>query len=721
MALFSFALAGGMLYAGLKSYQQVQRNKKLAATLNPTEQRLPASHPVVALVNQVDQAYQRVIQQKIDPLLTGSNRQKQLSLLRGDNDPLTISSPSQEEQQINRYIGLAGVTMGLATLGSYLFPPLLVPTMALGIYLMLPLYQRAFQSLIQERKIGLDLLGSLYMTSFWLVGYYAFAALAYGLYFTGIKIIYQLEGRSRENLTHLFGQQPRFVWRVVDGVEVQIPFNELQVGDVVVVNAGEALPVDGVVVDGLGSVDQHMLTGESQPVEKEADDTVFASTLVLSGRLFIQVEKAGENTLTAQIGQILEQTASYQTDAELKGQQLADKTVLPNIAVSLLALPLVGPIGAVAVLGTGFGTNMRFVSLLSTMNYLTIASRHNILIKDGRALDRLKDVDTIVFDKTGTLTLEQPHVARLHVIQPGLSEADLLIYAAAAEYRQPHPIAKAIINAAVERGLELPQIEEASYQVGYGITVQIQEKLIRVGSSRFMHQEGLPMPSELTRLQTTCQAQGYTLVLVAIDNQVVGALELHATIRPEAKQIIQTLRQRKLSMAIISGDQEEPTQKLAAELGIESYFANTLPENKANLIKAFQEAGRVVCFIGDGINDAIAMKKAQVSISLRGATSVATDLAQIVLMDGSLSHLCGLFDVAKNLETQLQNGLIMSIAPLPIVIVGGFLFHFGVLSSIVVNQIAIWSAVSYAMNAKLKDEKTTLKVSSEKTRDLGHS
>ncbi len=694
MPLFPFIIAGSMLYAGLKSYQQLKQKS--------------AKHPVVTLVSKADQAYQQFIQKKIDPLLTGSTRQTQLTQLQDDNT--VLSAPSELEQKVNRLIAISGITMGLATLGSYLFPLLMIPTIALSLYLMFPMYKSTFESLVQKRKVTLELLASLYLTGFWLAGYYIFACFAYLLYFVGIKVIFQMENRSRENITNLFGQQPRLVWQVLKGVEVQTPLDALQVGDVVVVNAGEPLPVDGVIIEGLGSVDQHLLTGESQPVEKETGDTVFTSTLLLSGRLFIQVEKTGQDTLTAKIVEILNQTANYQTKAELKSQELADKTVLPNLAFSLLALPVVGLRGAVAVLGAGFGFNMRLVSLLSTMNYLTIASRHNILVKDGRALERLKEVDTIVFDKTGTLTLEQPHVVQLHVVQTGLSEDDLLTYAATAEYRQPHPIAQAILTEAKERKLPVMEIDEASYEVGYGIQVWIKGKRIRVGSRRFITQEGISIPSQIETLQATCQAQGFALVLVAIDEQVAGALELHATIRPEAKQVLQDLRKRHLSLAIISGDQEEPTQKLASELGIENYFANTLPENKAQLIKQLQEEGRVVCFIGDGINDAIALKQADVSISLRGATTIATDTAQIVLMDQSLNRLDYLLELAHKFDHTLQTGLLTTIVPGVICIGGVFVAGFGIYAAEILFQLGFFSGLGVAMKPLLSEGKSDEKL-----------
>ena len=695
MALFQFALAGGLLFAGKKVHEQLQAKKKRVA--EPTS--------LASLLSKADRAYQHFVQEKIDPLLIGSARQEQFTLLREDNDNATISPPSPQEQKTNRLLALSVVTMGFGAVGSHLFPPLLIPTMAMGIYLMLPIYQRTADSLIQERKVTLDLLVSLYLTGFWVAGYYTFAGFAYSLYYIGVKIIDQLKNRSDENLSNLFGQQPRFVWRLVDAVEIETPFHEVEAGDVIVVNAGEALPVDGFVVKGIGSVDQHMLTGESQPIEKEVGDEVFSATLLLSGRLLIQVEKTGANTLVAQINEILEETSSYQTEAELKAQKLADQTVMPTLAASLLALPVVGLPGAVAVLGACFGVNTRLVSLLSTMNYLTIASQHNILVKDGRALEQLKDVDTVVFDKTGTLTLGEPHVAQVHVIQSSLRETDLLTFAAAAEYRQPHPIAKAIVRAAHEQGLVLPEIEEASYKVGYGIQVRVEEKWLRVGSHRFMRQENLSIPPQIDALLASCQAQGYTLVLVAINEDVVGAIELHPTIRPEAKHVIHALRKRNLSLAIISGDQEQPTQKLAAELGIETYFANTLPENKANLIQQLQETGRVVCFIGDGINDAIALKQADVSISLRGATTIATDTAQVILMDQSLNQLDYLFALADKFDQTLRAGLVTTILPGVICIGGVFVAGFGIIAAEMLFQVGFFSGLIVAMRPLLNEGK----------------
>jgi len=704
MALLELALVGGAAYAGLQTYRQRGKKGSLLEILSTKTAEQTAN--IQTALTKLDARYQLFIQTKLDPLLGGEARHQQMDLLASDtklqvNDILT----NTDDAEINRYLGLSVSLMGVATLSTLLFPPLLLLTTAGAIYLTWPVYKAAYQSIRQEKRVKTELIVALYMSGMWLNGYFVFGAFVCALFFLGTKVLFQMEGRSRKGITDIFGQQPRFAWRVVDGVEVQTAVAELQAGDVIVVNAGEPIPVDGVITHGTASIDQHMLTGEAQPAEKSIGDPVFAATLMLTGRVQIQVEKAGAETAAAQIGEILAQTANYQTELESRGLQLADQGALPNLLLGLLAIPLRGFVGATAVLGAGFGFNLRTCSMLGTLNYLQIAARNTILIKDGRALERLRQVDTFVFDKTGTLTLEQPTVAQLHCCQEGLSEEELLTYAAAAEYRQPHPIAKAILSAAAERNLALPAIDAASYEVGYGIKVTVGGQLIRVGSDRFMALEAIVIPESIQAVQAICRQKGRALVMVARDNQLLGALELHATLRPEVETVLSDLRQRGLALAIISGDQEEPTRDLAHALGIETYFANTLPENKATLIEQLQSEGRVVCFIGDGINDAIALKKADVSISLRGATTIATDTAQIVLMDQSLAKLGDLLDLAKNFDKTIKQGFWTTIVPGVICIGGVFFLHFGIVAAEILFQLGFFSGLGVAMLPLLNEKR----------------
>jgi P-type E1-E2 ATPase len=321
-------------------------------------------------------------------------------------------------------------------------------------------------------------------------------------------------------------------------------------------------------------------------------------------------------------------------------------------------------------------------------------AQKGILVKDGRALDLLCEVDTVLFDKTGTLTRERPEVGQM-VAANGFNPRQILRFAAAAEQRFHHPIALAILQKAKEQGLRLPLTAATQYQVGFGITVGIDGRAIRVGSRRFMQMEGIALTREVEEALDDAHREGHTMVMVAVDDRLGGALELRASVRPEVRGIVQGLRERGIKhIAIISGDHEMPTRKLAEELGMDRYFAQVLPADKADYVEQLQREGRKVCFVGDGINDAIALKKANVSISLRGATSIATDTAHVVFMEQGLGKLCELRDIARDLERNVRNSWIMIIVPNVACILGVFTLGFGIGASVVTNNVAALGALA---------------------------
>ena len=305
-----------------------------------------------------------------------------------------------------------------------------------------------------------------------------------------------------------------------------------------------------------------------------------------------------------------------------------------------------------------------------------------------------------------------PHVGKIHTCL-GISDLELLTYAAAAEYKQTHPIALAIREAASQRGLTLPEIGEVNVEVGYGLKVSIEDQLIRVGSQRFMEMSSITIPSEIKQIYEDGHEHGYSFVYVAVDEQLWGAIELHATIRPEAKQIITQLRERGIEMYIISGDHENPTKQLAQEVGIEHYFAETLPENKAKLIEQLQQDGKSICFVGDGINDSIALKKANVSVSLRGASSAATDTAQIVLMNQNLEQLIQAFDIADKFKSNMTVNTITTVLPGVITVFGAFFLGFGVAHSVILNDIGMIIGASNAIWPFFREQKKKQKQSQE--------
>jgi Cu2+-exporting ATPase len=588
-----------------------------------------------------------------------------------------------------------------------------------------PYVIRAYDAVVKERKVGVALMDAIGSAGPLVTGHVFIAAFAIHFSNHSRKLLIKTEDHSQKSLTHLFGLQPRFVWVQREGAEVEIPFESLSIGDVVVVDAGQTIPIDGTIKSGVASIDQRTLTGESQPVEKSIGESVFASTVLLSGRIGILVEKTGASTVAAQIGDILNHTADFKSLVQSRGQKIVEQGALPTLAIGLLTLPLLGAESAVAAIGASFGYHMRHAAPISVLNYLRIASEQGILIKDGRSLELLSEVDTFVFDKTGTLTEEVPTVGMIHTYNRH-GENELLTLAAAAEYKQTHPIALAIQQEAASRELTPPAINEAKYEVGYGIKVTIgqtlsskaedascrhAQQLIRVGSGRFMVLCGIAIGANHKQIEQDCYKEGYSVIYVAIDEQLGGAIELRPTIRPEAKEIINALKRRNMSIAIISGDHEKPTRKLAQELGIEQYFAETLPQNKAQLIEQLQQEGKSVCFVGDGINDAIALimpfgcKKANVSISLHGASTAATDSASIILMDSSLKQLMSLVELSHALDRNLKTTTVMTVVPGIICVGGVFFLHLGIMGAVVLYYTALGTSILNAMLPLIKHQR----------------
>lgn len=641
--------------------------------------------------------HQDLIKRLCASFAQGTRQEHQRALgANGEATPISLA-----ESVARRNLGIATLSVGIVA-GASFFPLLYVVSAGMFLYLAQVIYGEAYQALIKQRRLNHRVLNALIVTGAVLGG--LLSAAVVGMWFGRLIqwLIVKTEDHSRQSLSDLFGDWPRTAWVLVDGIEVEIPLAQVQRGDRVIVHAGQPLPVDGVIVEGFATIDQHMLTGESQLVEKILGDPVLATTLLVAGRICVYVEKSGEQTVAAQIVKTLTDMTDFKQNLRSRAEAFVERITLPILALSTCAWPLLGLSSALAILWSAPGVRMVFFAPLSMLSFLQVAAQRGILIKDGRSLELLRDVDTVVFDKTGTLTLAEPQVGQIYCYN-GLTEEILLTYAAAAEQKLSHPLARAIVQAAQARNLTLPAIDDAQYAVGYGITVQISGQTVRVGSTHFMEMEGILLPTTLRQQQSASHCLGHSLVLVALDQELAGALELQPTIRPEVQQICQSLRARNLKLCIISGDHAGPTQHLAQALGIDQTFAEVLPQDKASLIEQLQREGRKVCFVGDGINDALALKQAQVSVSLQGATTIATDAAQIVLMQGDLTQLVHLFEMAQAFEANMKLNFIAATVP-GIVCIGGSLFlGWGLMTSVLLTQLTTPLAVYNAMRPLLND------------------
>jgi heavy metal translocating P-type ATPase len=605
------------------------------------------------------------------------------------------------------YQQMSAVTMGTAALRLlHPSPAFTLLNIATYTYTMLPFYRGVEsaiqQRLLQEGKVDSYLLmgfGNLLLLS---MNRYFTAAMGVGLAYVGDAIQVRATKMAQQHLTdnlfdNLFDPH-QSVWIIKDEVELEIALEHVQQGDILLIKAGETIPVDGKVVAGMASVDQQAFTGESYPVEKGVGEPVFASTLILTGKLQVRVEQSGRETAIGKLGDILAHALQAKTDIQLRGEQWAEAANLPFLGLAGFGLITFGPIGAAVILSGNTVQAIRTLAPLATINYQAVASHRQILIKQGQRLEQISSIDTFLFDKTGTLTDGKLSVSDIHTVHPNYRETDILFYAALAEHQLTHPIAKAIMRHATQAGLDVDNLDDINYRLGYGIVVQFHHHTIHVGSARFMAVEGITLPATVISRQANIHAQGHSLVMVAIDGTVAGIIELQATLRPEVLAVFNNLRQRGIKhIGIVSGDHVAPTQRLAEWLGADSFFAEVLPEDKANIVKQFQAKGHTVGFIGDGVNDTIAMQQADLAISLRGATTLAIDVADIILTHPDLTRLCELLELSRRLEANLKRGLGICYLGMGTVVLGTFLAHIDILVAMGVHFVLGSSAIGNAM------------------------
>lgn len=666
----------------------------------PTVQRLGTR-----LGRQVRTGLTRLEREQVEPLLEralqlwGDPRRQQRQRLG-----TLLQSPeiSAAERQINRGLYLSGASLGVAIVGRLFYPPLQLLSLPGLLYGTWRLYHKARTTLEQEQRLDVDglmlLVNAVYISS----GYWILGNLTTTSYFFSAKLLMVIKDRLQQEMITALTQQPRQVWTVVNGQEVQRPLNELQAGDVVIVYAGEVLPVDGVIYTGAATLDEHMLTGEARPIEKTVGDRVFTATLLLTGKIAVTVEEAGATTLVARINEVLAHTVDFRSTRQLRMQELTDWLVTPTLGLAAVTLPFLGVSAAAAVVDSHPFRHLNNFAALGMLNAFVAAADQGTLIKDGRSLELLQEVDTLIFDKTGTLTQAAPQVIACHSVA-GMDEQLLLAYAAAAEQHQRHPIARAILSAAHARGLAIPLVDEATFKVGLGLVVQAAGHAIHVGSARFMNLSAIPLPEPLAHLQTTAQEQGHLLVWVARDQAIIGALELEAPLRPEAKAVIDTIRQhtRIHTIMIVSGDHPLPTRQAADALEVDAYYAEMLPTGKAELIARLQAEGRKVCFVGDGINDAIALKQAHVSISLSSATLAAIDTAHIVLMAESLAQLPAIFTLSQNFARTQRTMMLPVLGTSVLSLLGIYLWGWGLAATTILDQMSLLGGAAVIMQPRL--------------------
>lgn len=552
-----------------------------------------------------------------------------------------------------------GLALGLSLLGA----PALV-TAGLTAVGAVPIVARAGRGLFGERHLTVDTLDATAVGLLAIRGDYVAASLSVALIAGGEYIRALTARRSRSALAGLLSTTGRFAWVIRGARKERLPAAQLATGDTIVVYPGDLVLVDGVVIRGRALVDQKVLTGESTPALKRPGDRVFASTLLTDGKLYVRTEQVGSATRAQRVVQILEAAPTHDTRLGNHARRVADRLVAPGLALAGGVYAVTGDAArAISVLICDFATGIRVSAPTAVLAAMTAAARRDLLIKGGRALEQLARVDTIVFDKTGTLTLGAPRVTHVRAFGRHSCAEEVLALAAAAEARLAHPAAQAIVHAAQERGVIVPEREDSRYSVGLGVEAVVRGERVLIGDHPFLARAGVRLPASALALADRLGRRGASTAFVARDGAAIGLIGYADAPRPEAAAVLRGLRDRGVRQLImVTGDNEQAAHFVARRVGITRVAADVFPAEKAEIVRRLQAEGHVVAVIGDGINDSPALAYADVSFSLKAGSDVARETADIVL-HGDLYGLPQAIDTAREAMQRIRESVAIVAAP----------------------------------------------------------
>ena len=447
--------------------------------------------------------------------------------------------------------------------------------------------------------------------------------------------------RAKKGLKKLISLAPTQGRRIRDGKEEMIPAEKIVKGDMLRILPGETVPVDGVIVSGETSVDQSIMTGESLPVDKAAGDTVFCGTINRFGAIDIRATKVGEDSSLQKLIRMVQEAE----DKKAPMARIADRVASWLVPVAMLVAAIAGIatqdiVRAVTVLVVFCPCALVLATPTAIMTAIGQATKHGVIIKSGEALEKMGKVDTIAFDKTGTLTYGKLEVSDVLSFAPDLDEEKLLYLAASAEAKSEHPLGKAIVAYAKKR--DLPLSESAAFQMtsGKGISAEVDGCQLLCGNEKYLHECGVSVTANAAGTLKKLRLQGKASILVAVNGQCVGVIALSDVLRSEASAMVQKLTAMQTNTVLLTGDNQKTADYFAAQVGIREVYADLLPEDKVGNIAALQKHGRNVCMIGDGVNDAPALKTASVGVAMGSMGSdIAVEAADIALMSDDISKI----------------------------------------------------------------------------------
>lgn len=452
------------------------------------------------------------------------------------------------------------------------------------------------------------------------------------------------KGKTSDAISRLINLTPKMATVIRDGEEVQIPTSEVQKGDILTVKPGAMIPVDGVITSGHSSIDESAITGESIPVDKQAGDRVTGATINKSGHLTMEATRVGDDTTLSQIIKLMEEAGSSKAPIARLADKVSGVFVPIVIAIAVVTCIIWLVSGATVSFALSNAICVLVISCpcalgLATPTAIMVGTgkgaESGILIKSGQSLELAHSIDCIVLDKTGTVTTGKPSVT--DVCSFGIEENTLIAFAASIEKLSEHPLSEAIVSEAAVRALELFPVEDFHYTPGMGLSGRVGGRHLLAGNKKLMESENISLEKNgALTLSEKFAAKGKTPLFFSIDSSLAGIICVADTVKPTSAQAVKAFRDSGIDVVMLTGDNERTAKAICDQLGIEHYVAEVLPQDKEKEVRKLQEAGHITAMVGDGINDAPALTRADVGIAIGAGTDIAIDAADIVLMHSDL-------------------------------------------------------------------------------------
>ena len=620
------------------------------------------------------------------------------AVMEGLEDPA-----EQEEQELQRYhklmkkasvAGIFGALLMLAehfswlpeigsATGQWLWPEIALITLSILVYSGWHFYSGAIKSL-SLGQANMDTLIALGTGSAWLYScividysdtlptlakhaYFEAAVVILAFINLGTGLETMARGKTSSAIRQLIGLQPRTARVVRNGEELDIPIEEVGLGETLRVRPGEKIAVDGVLLEGHSSLDESMLTGEPIPVEKSVGSEVVAGTMNQTGSFLFKATRIGRDTALAQIIKSVRQAQSSKPEIARLADKISSVFVPAVVAISVLTFFVWYAFGPDPSLGYAFVTSMTVLVIacpcalglatpISVMVAVGRAAQSGILIRKGDALQSAGKLTCLILDKTGTVTEGKPTVSTIEVID-GYTEDQLLQLAASIESGSEHPLASAILTAAENKQIKLEKVEQFKAIAGFGVTAQINEQNVIFGNKALMDAKGIKFTHYNNRLEQL-SALGQTPMLLALDDQIIGIIAVSDPIKKDSAQAVQRMKNQGLRIIMVTGDNQITAHAIARQAGFTEVRAQVLPQDKAAVVKELQQQGEIVGMVGDGINDAPALAQADVGLAIGTGTDIAIESADVVILQGSLLKVPEVIELSKATVINIKQNLL---------------------------------------------------------------